>query len=199
MRKVRIEGTSFYMLKWADIERDMEKLSDLIMKTFGMPTLIVGILRGGATVANLLSDHLGMKNVRTIGTRSYNGVDSRGNSDLYQPLPTRDLSRHAVAVVDDVSDTGKTFKEVADFQVKVKNPRKFCTASLYIKKWTSFVPDFYVKSFDGWVVFPWERRETIRTVTKTLIQKHNYSLEKAQRTVAKKFCSKLSAVRKITT
>lgn len=198
MRKVRIEDTFFYMLNWADIDRDMEKLSDLITEGFGMPTLIVGILRGGVTVANLLSDCLGMKNVRGIGTRSYNGVDNRGDSDLYQPLPTANLRRHDVVLVDDVSDTGKTFKEISESQIKAKNPRKVCTASLYVKKWTSFFPNFYVKAFDGWIVFPWEMRETMRTVTKTLIQKHNYDPEKARSTVAKKFGCKLKYVKKIT-
>lgn len=195
MREFKLEGTRYYLLTWDDVEEDVEKLSRRIEEKFGMPTIIFGILRGGATVANLLSDRLRMHNVHSVGTKSYKDIAERGELDLYQPITVVDLSRHHVALVDDVSDTGDTLKDVLSSQIKPRNPRRLCTATLHIKPWTGFVPDFFVKELDGWIVYPWEKHETIRSLGEKLVKK--YDLKKAQDVIVKEFGYKSSIVKRI--
>lgn len=195
MREFKLEGTRYYLLTWDDIEEDSEKLSRRIEEKFGTPTIIFGILRGGATVANLLSDRLRMHNVHSVGTKSYKDIAERGELDLYQPITVADLSRHDVALVDDVSDTGDTLKDVLSSQIRPRNPRRLCTATLHIKPWTSFVPDFFVRKLDGWIVYPWEKHETIRSLGKKLAKK--YDSKKAQDVIVKEFGYKPSIVKRI--
>ncbi len=195
MRELRVEGRKYYVLTWDDVEEDVEKLSLMIKNAFGTPTIIFGILRGGTTVANLISDRLHMHNVHSIGTKSYKDIAERGRLDIYQPVTIADLSRHDVLLVDDVSDTGGTFMDVIKSQIEPKKPRRVCTASLHIKPWTRFVPDLFVRKFDGWIVYPWEKHETIRSLGGDLMRRHG--LEKAQDVLIKGFGYKPSIVKGI--
>jgi len=195
MREFKLEGTKYRLLTWDNIEEDVEKLSRKIDEKFGVPTIIFGILRGGATVANLLSDRLRMYNVHSVGTKSYKDIAEKGELDLYQPITVADLSRHDVALVDDVSDSGDTLKDVLSSQIMPRNPRRLCTATLHIKPRTDFVPDFFVRELDGWIVYPWEKYETIRSLGKKLVKK--YDLKKVQDVIVKKFGYKSNVVKRI--
>jgi hypoxanthine phosphoribosyltransferase len=35
------------------------------------------------------------------------------------------------------------------------------TVTLYIKSWTKFIPDYYKKESEAWIIFPWEQIETL--------------------------------------
>ena len=41
-------------------------------------------------------------------------------------------------------------------------------ATIYYKPWSIVVPDYYEKETKRWIVFPWERKETVRN----LMRKH---------------------------
>jgi hypothetical protein len=41
-------------------------------------------------------------------------------------------------------------------------------ATLHIKPWSRFVPDYYAESVDAWVVYPWELRECLIEVAEKL-------------------------------
>ena len=47
--------------------------------------------------------------------------------------------------------------------MKAKNIK---TASLFIKPWTKFKPDFYIKKASEWLIFPYEMKETIDSLKK---------------------------------
>jgi hypoxanthine phosphoribosyltransferase len=36
--------------------------------------------------------------------------------------------------------------------------------TIYYKPWSIVVPDWYAKETSLWIVFPWERKETVRQV-----------------------------------
>jgi hypothetical protein len=38
-------------------------------------------------------------------------------------------------------------------------PAEIKTATLYIKPWTKYVPDYYAEQVNEWVIFPWETEE----------------------------------------
>ena len=56
-------------------------------------------------------------------------------------------------VVDDIADSGHTLNNtVAGY-----------TATLYYKKTSKHIPDFYAKEIagdSGWIIFPWEKRDS---------------------------------------
>jgi hypoxanthine phosphoribosyltransferase len=184
MKEVLLDR-KYYLLTWEDIEKATDILYSKIEKTF-QPELIIGIMRGGIIVANLISDRLSVPRVYAIGVRHYEGINKRGSLEVYQPLPSSlELYEHNVLLVDEVSDTGKTFKNVIESQIKPRNPKEVRTASLYIKPWTGFVPDFFVYCADGWLIFPWDYYETMRHLRKELERK--YSKEEIDVILRKKF------------
>ena len=68
-------------------------------------------------------------------------------------LDLRDIpfSRAKTLIVDDTSDSGKTF-------INIPNVCDYKTISLYIKEGTQFIPNFFIRECKKhrWIVFPWE-------------------------------------------
>jgi hypoxanthine phosphoribosyltransferase len=42
-------------------------------------------------------------------------------------------------------------------------------ATLHIKPWSKFMPDFFARSTDAWVVYPWEVKECMMEVVSNLL------------------------------
>ncbi|MCD6420802.1 MAG: phosphoribosyltransferase, partial [Thaumarchaeota archaeon] len=59
MRIFEVGDTKYLQLSWEDIQKLVEDLADKITASKFSPDVLVGILRGGMTVAHLLSDVLG--------------------------------------------------------------------------------------------------------------------------------------------
>jgi len=71
---------------------------------------------------------------------------------------TLSIKDKRVLLVDDVSDSGLTLQ----FSVQTLSlymPAEIKTATLYIKPWTKYVPDYYAEQVNEWVIFPWETEE----------------------------------------
>ncbi|MEM0321022.1 MAG: phosphoribosyltransferase [Thermoprotei archaeon] len=118
---------------------------------------IVGIARGGWIPARILSDFLGVKRLISMQVSSYKDLTKNEvkSWDVYQPA----ASERRVLIVDDVADTGSSLikikNELADRGVVCK------TATIYVKPWANYRPDYYYKEVTEWIVFPWEVVETV--------------------------------------
>lgn len=156
-------------LSWNDIEDLAEKLADSISASY-KPDVVVGILRGGATVAHLLSDFLDIRTIYPIGCNSYVDVAKRFSVKVYSPLALSDLSGKRVLLVDDVADEGLTLKAVVEQEIAPKNPLEVKVATLHMKPWCKFKPDYYVQMTDAWIIYPWEKREVARQVAESFIK-----------------------------
>ncbi len=156
---LEVEKTS-----WDDIERLVSEVSRKIRASGYTPDVVVAIMRGGIVPARLLADELGVDDIAVMEIKLYEGVGKRGRRPyLRQPLVSEIRGRR-VLLVDDISDTGLTLQlavEIVNFYM----PEEVKTASLYIKPWTSFIPDYYGKTTEKWVVFPWEKREYERLLS----------------------------------
>jgi len=165
MREVTLLGKKYYFLTWEDVE---EKVGILASKVSSYnPTKIVAPLRWGVLVASLLSDYLGVREVYAIGIRFYKGIDETSDEAIiYQPLNIP-IKGERVLVVDDVSDSGKTLRKVYEILMS-KGVGEVKTATLHIKPWTKFIPDYYCDVLDGWICYPWARNEDIKNIYKLL-------------------------------
>ena len=131
-------------LTWNDIESLMQILSDKIRKTDFEFDSIATISRGGLIPARLIADHFNIKKIL---------VDKN-------VIPERTL------FVDDIYDSGDTFKKILSL---AKNPKNFVYATLVVRKGASYPKQLvYGTQTHGkeYVVFPWERLESKR-VTKS--------------------------------
>ncbi len=93
-------------------------------------------------------------------------------ADLQQekkPVVTEDSSTdfkdQTILIIDEVSDSGDTFmRALAHF--KDKGIKHAYTLAPYVKNHTKHHPDFYLKSTDAWIIFPYEIRETTEAFIK---------------------------------
>jgi len=117
---------------WEEVEELVDLLAQQIVKSGRQIEHIFGLQRGGLIPAVLLSHKLGI------------------------PM-TQDPTRQNILIVDDICDSGKTFKE---FFVRCPNSLFAC---LHFKPHTSiFNPDYSANKFlsDDWICYPWEREDS---------------------------------------
>ena len=118
-----------FYVTWDEIEELVDLLCLQIVRSGYQITDIYGLQRGGLIPAVMLSHKLGI------------------------PMTINSISKTTL-IVDDICDSGETFREL--FKIHPKS--KF--ACLHFKPHTShFHPDFSANKFfsDAWIVYPWER------------------------------------------
>lgn len=140
-------------LSWDEISHDSKVLAEKV-RPYHISS-IIGLGRGGLIPAVIIANTLGIQKVYNIGAFSYTNIIRQDHLLVYQYVP-KDIAigNDNVLIVDDLVDSGKTFKELAENFTLCK----FKTATLYVKPKTAYYPDYYVSevSNDDWIVFPWE-------------------------------------------
>ncbi|MEO8262001.1 MAG: phosphoribosyltransferase [Pseudolysinimonas sp.] len=119
------------------------------------PDAIVGIARGGLTLAGALGYALDVKMLGSLNVEFYTGVDERLDEPIVLP-PTLDrpsLEGKSVLLVDDVADSGRTLSLV--LQLLQAGGGEVRTVCLYSKPGTVQTPDYVWRSTDRWIMFPW--------------------------------------------
>lgn len=151
----------FEIPTWNQLYTLLLNLAETIRKSGYEPDVIVGVCRGGWLPARILSDLLENPYLANITTEYYNGVAETKNEPIItQPvsIPVKDRK---VLVVDDVADTGESLKLV-NSHLQKQGASAIKIATIYYKPWSNIAPDYYGKETRRWVVFPWERKETVR-------------------------------------
>lgn len=143
-------------VSWEEYGGLAERLSNKILKGRGNFDLVVGIARGGFPVALVVADRLRAP-IDFVNVKSYLGIGKRGTPKILSTL-IEDVKGKKVLIVDDLIDEGDTMETVTEY-VNSYHPNSISTAVLFIKPWSGFKPNFYLKSVKEWIVFPWELRE----------------------------------------
>jgi hypoxanthine phosphoribosyltransferase len=130
------------------------------------PDYIVGLSRGGLIPAVMLS-HMTDIPLFPVKYSSKSGHGDNKNHDNHLPFfpmeyesgAMRGFVSPTLLVVDDISDSGKTLREVIDFYRNEQHT--VYSAALYYKELSTPVvePDIYWRKIpeDGpWIIFPWE-------------------------------------------
>jgi uncharacterized protein len=163
--------TQKLIISWQDYNQTVEKLAIQIYDSGYKPTLLVGIMRGGAPMIDLLSRVFKLK-CAYLAVESYSGkgiedeqgdiVFSREMSSIAKNMGGR------ILLCDDLSDTGITLNKSIDW-LKKYEPIKdkiedIKTAILWKKKSSTFEPDFCATRLkdDPWIVQPFEHYEEIK-------------------------------------
>ena len=157
----------FLVLRWMDIIALSRKLAGIISKSGFRPDCIIGLIRGGLIPARLLSDYLDVGRMFAVGISFYTDVGERSEKPLVTQDIDVDLRGKSVLIVDDVADTGMSLIASRDLVIS-KGAGRVMLATLHKKPWSKVVPDFYVVDTDAWIVYPWEYRETTRSLTRKL-------------------------------
>ena len=157
----------FKVTTWNEIARKVLILCDQIKKSRFEPDVLVFVLRGGAPVATMVSDCLGVREIAGVRARLYSSVGKAGDEvKIEQPL-TIDIRDKRVLIVDDVADTGKTLDAIFKHLME-KKPKEIRVATIHFKPWSIFKPDYFVEETDYWIVYPWEYYEFIAEINRLL-------------------------------
>ncbi|KKS66403.1 MAG: Phosphoribosyltransferase [Parcubacteria group bacterium GW2011_GWC2_42_6] len=135
---------------WRQFQRDAEKLAGLVPKD--KYNCIVGISLGGVPLAALIGKIIGQKKFYTIGYHGYRGTKKQPvikKTISYNP----DLKNKKILLVDDISDTGRTFKKAYG---DLSKNNKVVSAALHIKPKTAFIPDYWLHRTEKWIQYPWD-------------------------------------------
>ena len=166
------------IVDWKEYNLIVEKLAIQIHESGFKPTMLIGIMRGGAPIIDVLSRvfklkcaYLAVESYSGEGTEDQQGelVFSREMSSTVQDMGGRLL------LCDDLSDTGVTLKKSINWLCNyppIKNIETIKTAVLWKKKDSTFEPDFCAQRLDSnpWIVQPFEHYEEVRI--KDLVKKH---------------------------
>ena len=159
------------IVDWNEYNRTVEKLAIQIDESGYKPTLLVGIMRGGAPMIDVLSRIFKLK-CAYLAVESYSG---KGIEDEQGDIVfSREMSSIAknmggkILLCDYLSDTGITLNKSVDW-LKKYNPIKdkiedIKTATLWKKKKSTFEPDYCAVRLpdNPWIVQPFEIYEEIR-------------------------------------
>lgn len=154
---------NYLTVSWQTYHKLIYQLSEKIAKKKDRFDLIVAIARGGLTVAHILSDFNRLP-ITSFTISSYSDLKQSTNPKITLHLGNK-LHNKKILLVDDVSDTGKTFIRGLKY-LKTLGGNYIKTASIFVKPKTKFIPDYFVKKTDKWIIFPHDMKETIDSLKK---------------------------------
>ena len=159
----------FEVPSWEQIYEMLIELADRIRRNGFEPDVIVGVSRGGWAPARVMSDLLENPKLVNVRAEFYLGVaETKGEPVITQPVSTS-VKDKKVLVMDDIADTGKSLRLVKK-HILEEGATDVKIATIYYKPWSVLKPDYYKKKTSLWVIFPWERKETIRNILKKFEQ-----------------------------
>ena len=155
------ETTQYITPTWDDMNDLAFQISQKMIKAGKKFDRIVTLAKGGWPMTRSLVDFLGVEQVASLGIKFYSGVNQRFvKPEIYQDFPVS-LKGENILLFDDVADTGESFKFTKDHLLKNK-VKSITTASLFYKPHSVFKPDFYGFTTSVWIIFPYEKVETMK-------------------------------------
>ena len=173
-----VESLEFEIPTWDRIYEFLLSLAEKIREDKFQPDVIVGVSRGGWPPARVMSDLLENPEIANVKAEFYLGVgQTKGEPLITQPVSVSVRDKE-VLLMDDVADTGKSLRLVRA-HLKEKGATEVKIATIYYKPWSVVIPDYYEKETRSWIIFPWERKETLRNIIKRY-KKEEKSVEEAK-------------------
>ena len=159
------------IIDWKQYNSIVEKLAINIFDSGYKPDLLIGIMRGGAPIIDVLSRVFKTK-CAYLAVESYSGEnieDQQGELIFSRELSStvQNMSGN-ILLCDDLSDTGVTLTRSIEWlknYKQLKNKIKLIkTAVLWKKADSTFEPDYCAQRLNDnpWIVQPFEKYEEIR-------------------------------------
>jgi len=152
---------AFEVPSWDEIYEMLLNLAEKMRKDKFKPDIIVGISRGGWPPARVMSDLLGNVKLANVTVEFYVGIAEAASEPVLTQTVSTPVNGKDVLLFDDVADTGKSLHLAKD-HLESNQAKSVKTAVIFYKPWSIMVPDYYEKKTRSWIVFPWERKETVR-------------------------------------
>jgi xanthine phosphoribosyltransferase len=147
-----LPGQKAFPVSWDQFHRDARALAWRLAAA-GPFSALVAITRGGLVPAAIVARELDLRVIETISIASYRHETQQGDLTILKPI-LQDIAKlgDGILVVDDLVDTGATFRVVREILPKAH------FAAVYAKPLGRPHVDTFVTevSQDTWIYFPWD-------------------------------------------
>ena len=141
--------TEKYYIDWPQFHQDVKVLAQKI-KSSGEYNKIIAISRGGLLPAGILAYELDIRNSQAVNISSYDNNERREDDKIELDCKVGEVDNQTL-IVDDLSDTGRTFRLVKKLYPQAKY------AAVYAKEKGFKDADIIARRLpEQWVVFPWD-------------------------------------------
>jgi hypoxanthine phosphoribosyltransferase len=160
------------IITWGEVERLARKLALAVRASGFVPDLLVAIGRGGYPAARLLSDYLGIPDLTEVKVEHYQGTQKAAEARVCYPLRAPVTDRQ-ILLIDDVTDTGDSFRVAVAHLRSLGTPRAIRTAALHHKTVSPFVPDYFGRKLVKWrwIIYPWAQIEDLSALIRALVDR----------------------------
>lgn len=141
-----------YYYSYDEFKADTQVLADKC-RDFN-PDVILGVARGGLTLAHLIAQAYDNRNLFTINSIHYEGTQKLDTFEIFN-IPDMSKSKR-VLILDDIVDSGETMREIISLLTHKFPNTTFKLGSLFYKPTAVITPDFTVKEANKWIDFFWE-------------------------------------------
>jgi hypoxanthine phosphoribosyltransferase len=157
------------LVTWGRFYALCRRLAEDIRASGYRPEVIVAIGRGGWMPGRVLADLLELMNLTSFKVEHYHGTHRESLARVRYPLAA-DLSGLRVLLVDDVSDSGDTFRVALEHLRTRAPPAEVRTAVLHHKIVSAFAPDLYAARVVKWrwIIYPWAVAEDLTGLIRAL-------------------------------
>jgi len=147
-------------ITWVGLHSLLRDLAEKISSSY-RPDTIVTIAKGGLIPARILGDLLGVGEIGFIEVKFYKGIGETREKPYVTFTALPQLDGKKILVVDDIVDSGRTLQVVGDILSRFKYAGlKFAT--IFVKPWSTVIPDYYSEVVEEWIIFPWEICEAVK-------------------------------------
>lgn len=155
-------GIPCEVVGWERLHGLCRRLAAKVRASGFRPEAIVAIGRGGWMPGRVLSDLLGVMNLTEFKVEHYRGARREPLARVRYPL-SADLTGQRVLLVDDVSDTGDTYRVALEHLRSHCTPAEVRTAALHHKVVSTYEPDLYAARIVRWrwIIYPWALMEDL--------------------------------------
>ena len=163
-QEISFQGDSakYITPSWDQLDRLTLDIAKQVKNSGLQFDLVVALAKGAWPMSRSFVDYSGIKELASLGVKFYKGINKRlEKPEIYQELPSAvKIKGKNILVFDDVADSGESLRFAQNYLLE-KGAAAVKTATLFIKPWSTFMPDFHGASTEAWIIFPFAKREMI--------------------------------------
>lgn len=138
---------------FSSFEHDAKILAKRARDEFN-PEAILGIARGGLTLAHFLANALDIRDCFSLNSIHYENTTKLDTIKIYN-IP--DLSKFKrVLITDDIIDSGESMVAIKKEINRLYPNLEIAVATIFYKPKALMLPNFTIKEADNWIEFFWD-------------------------------------------
>lgn len=138
---------------FSSFEHDAKILAKRARDEFN-PEAILGIARGGLTLAHFLANALDIRDCFSLNSIHYENTTKLDTIKIYN-IP--DLSKFKrVLITDDIIDSGESMVAIKKEINRLYPNLEIAVATIFYKPKVLMLPNFTIKEADDWIEFFWD-------------------------------------------